>query len=172
MLHWNVSRFTTHNIEDLNHFRARGVNDGKHIRTERNVSLVQELNSKALALWRGDKFTLVRIDIEVLAGIDQSEILCSLDDKEDNIFDVKHERRTPVHGAVNIALRGCAHNQVIMLHAHVDNSFSEVEIIVHFMEAVVDADSVFRVEDSFDMGPLESSIDDMSKYNLSISTCT
>jgi hypothetical protein len=59
---------------------------------------------------------------------------------------------------------------VIVLHAHVHYSFSKVEVVVHFVKAVVDADLVLRVEDGFDVSPRESSVDDVSEDDGSIST--
>lgn len=80
-----------------------------------------------------------------MTRINQCKVFGTLNDKEYNIFDVENEWRAPIHSTVDIALRGSADDQVIMLHTHVNDSLSEVKIIVHFMEAIVDADSVFRI---------------------------
>ena len=170
MLHGGVGWLSAHDVENFNHLWSRWIDDCEDISTEGDVSLVQELNTKALALWRRDKLAFVGVDVEVLACVDQSEVLGSLDDEEDNILDVENEWRAPVHGAVDIALRGGANDEVVVLHAHVDDSLSEVKIIVHLVEAVIDADSVFGIENSFDMSPLECSVNDMTKDNLSVST--
>jgi hypothetical protein len=61
---------------------------------------------------------------------------------------------------------------MVMFHAHVDNSFSEIKVIVHFMKAIIDADFVFGVKSCFDMSPLNLSINNVTKNNLTVSTST
>jgi hypothetical protein len=80
-----------------------------------------------------------------LTSINQCEVFGALDNKEYNIFDVENEWRAPIHSTVDITLGSSANNQVIMLHTHVYDPLSKVKIIIHFMKAVVDADSVFRI---------------------------
>jgi len=133
------------------------------------MSLIEELYSQSLALWRGNEFTLIGVHIEVLACIDECEVLGTLDDEENNIFYVKDKWGTPVHGTVDVALSGGAHDEVVVLHAHVDHSFSEIEIVIHLVKAVVDADPVFRIQNSFDVSPLKGSVNDMAEHNLAIS---
>jgi len=169
MLHRHVGWFSAHDIENLNHLWVRWVNDRKNIRAERDMSLIEELYSQSLALWRGNEFTLIGVHIEVLACIDECEVLGTLDDEENNIFYVKDKWGTPVHGTVDIALSGGAHDEVVVLHAHVDHSFSEIEIVIHLVKAVVDADPVFRIQNSFDVSPLKGSVNDMAEHNLAIS---
>ena len=74
------------------------------------MSLVEELNAKTLVLWSRNKLTLVRIDVKILTGINESKITRSLDDKEYNILDIEDEWRSPVHDVVNIALGCSAYN--------------------------------------------------------------
>ena len=101
------------------------------------MSLVQELNSKTLVLWRGNKFAFIRVYVEVLTGIDQGKVFCALDNQEYNILDVENKWRSPVHNIVDIALAGCADYQVVVLHAHVHNSFSKVKVVIHFVKAII-----------------------------------
>ena len=90
-----------------------------------------------MALWRRNKLTLIGVNIEVLTGVDQCEVLGSLNNKEDDVVDIEHEWRSPVHNVVDITLGGCAHDQVVVLHAHINNSFSKVKVVIHFMKAVI-----------------------------------
>ena len=53
------------------------------------MSLIQKLDSKALVFWGGYELALVRVDVEVLACVDESEGLGSLNDQEDNVLNVK-----------------------------------------------------------------------------------
>jgi coenzyme F420-reducing hydrogenase delta subunit len=53
------------------------------------VALVKELHSETLVLGRAHKFTVVVVNIEVLASIDQSEVLHALHDGVDAVFNVK-----------------------------------------------------------------------------------
>lgn len=154
VLHWHIRWLATHDIKDFNQLWVRWINHRKNVRTQWDVSLVQELNSQTLVFWRRHKFALVGVNVKILWGIDQGEILCSLNDKENNVFDVKNEGWTPVHGTVDIALGGCADDEMVMLHSHIDNSLSEIQVVVHFMEAVIDTNSVLWVQYRFDMSPL------------------
>jgi hypothetical protein len=54
-------------------------------------------------------------------------------------------------------------NQMIVFHAHIDNSFPEVQVVIHLVKAVVDADLVFLVENSFNVCPRNLSINDVAK---------
>ena len=75
-----VCWLSTHDIEDLHSLGVRWVDNSEDIGGKRNVSLVQEFNSEALVLWRGDEFALIRVYIEVLTGIDKGKVLSSLND--------------------------------------------------------------------------------------------
>lgn len=63
-----------------------------------------------------------------------------------------------------------ADDEMVVLHAHVHDPFSEVEIIIHFMKAIVDTDLVLCVQSGFDVGPLDLPVDDVSEDDLSISS--
>jgi hypothetical protein len=93
-----------------------------------------------------------------------------LDDEKHDILDVKDEWGAPIHGTVDVALSGGANDEVVVFHAHVDHSFSKIKVIIHLVEAVVDADSIFRIQNSFDVSPLKSSVNDMAEHNLAVST--
>jgi hypothetical protein len=153
-----VSWFTAHDVEDLHSLGVCWVDHSKDVRSQGDVALIQELYTEALVLGRGDKLTLVRVDVEVLAGIDQSEILSSLHDEEDDVLDVEDEWRSPIHHIVDIALASGAHDQVVVLHAHVNHSLSEVKIIIHLVKAIVDGNLVLLVKNGLDVSPREGSI--------------
>jgi len=53
------------------------------------VPLVEEFNAKTLVLGAGNWLTIVVIDVEVLAGINQSKVFRTLDDGVDTVFDIK-----------------------------------------------------------------------------------
>lgn len=53
------------------------------------MSLIQELDSEPLVLGGGYELALIRVDVEVLAGIDESEVLGPLYDQEDDVLNVK-----------------------------------------------------------------------------------
>jgi hypothetical protein len=161
-----------HNVEDLYRLGVRWVDHSKDVRGQRDVALVQELYSKALVLGRGNELALVGVDIEVLACIDKSEVFGALYDQEYYILDIEDEGRGPVHDVVDKALTSGADDQMVVLHAHVDHSFSEVKIVIHLVEAIVDSDLVFLIENSLDMGPREGSVNDVSEDNLTVATCT
>jgi len=42
---------------------------------------------------------------------------------------------------------------MIVLHAHVNNSFTEVQVIIHLVEAIVDANFILLVKSGLDMCP-------------------
>lgn len=134
--------------------------------------MVQELDSQTLIFGGGDQFAFVGVAVEILTCIDQGEVLGSLDDQEDDVLDVEDERGGPVHNVVDVALRGRANNKMIMLHAHVDNPLSEVEIIIHFMKAIIDANLVLLIQGGLDMGPGELSVDNRSENDMTIATGT
>jgi hypothetical protein len=60
---------STYNIKDTDALWIRGVNQGKDISTEGDVSCVQELYSQTLELGGRHKLALVVINDEILAGI-------------------------------------------------------------------------------------------------------
>ena len=80
MLNLGAGWFTAHYVEDLDDLGVGGVDNGKNIRAKRDVSLGNKLNLKTLILGGRDKFSLIRVNVEVLACVDQSEIFCSLND--------------------------------------------------------------------------------------------
>ena len=53
------------------------------------MSLIQEFDSEPLVLGRGYELALVRVDVEVLACVNESEVLGPLNDQEDHILNVK-----------------------------------------------------------------------------------
>ena len=106
VLHWHVGWFATHDVKDLDQLWVRWVNHGENISAQGDVSLIQKLYSEALVFRRGDKLALIRIDIEILTCINQSEIFGTLDDEEDDVLDVENEWRAPVHRTIDVAL-GC-----------------------------------------------------------------
>ena len=133
MVDHSVSCLSAHNVKNFDGLWVGRVDHGEDIRTEGQMSLVQELNSETLVLRCRDDLTLVGIDIEVLTRIDQGEVLSSLNDQENYILDIKHEGRGPVLGVVDVALRSCADYQVVVPHAHVNNPLSEIKIVIHFI---------------------------------------
>jgi len=134
------------------------------------VSLVQKLDSETLTFWSRNNFAFVRVNIEVLTSVNEGEVFGSLSDEEDNVFDVENERRGPVHDVINIALGSGAYNQVIVLHTHVYDSFSEVEVIIHFVEAVINRNLVLLIEDSLDMCPRKLTINNVSENDRTVSS--
>jgi hypothetical protein len=101
------------------------------------MSSVKELNSKPLELGLRNKFSFITVDVEILASINQSKVLGSLDNEIDSILDVKNERGRPIHDVIDIALASGAYDQVVKLHAHVYHSFSKVQIFVHLVQTVI-----------------------------------
>jgi hypothetical protein len=61
---------------------------------------------------------------------------------------------------------------MIVFHAHVYNTFSEVKIFIHFVKTVVNTDFVILVKNSLDVCPRNLPIHDVTENNRSISTCT
>ena len=90
------------------------------------MSCVQELYSQTLELGCRHKLALVIINDEILAGINQNEIFRPLDDQVDAILNIENKRRGPIHDVVHIALSGGADYQMVVLHAHINYSLSEV----------------------------------------------
>ena len=168
MLDLVVLELSGDDVEDLDGLGVRRVDNSEDVRAETNVPLVEELDSEALVLWTRDQLALIGVDVEVLGGVNQSEVLGTLNNEEDNILDVEDERRSPVGHVVDVALRGGADDEVPVVHAHVDHSFSEVQIVVHLVQAVVDADSVLLVESSLDVSPAQLSIDDVAEEDMAI----
>lgn len=74
------------------------------------MSLIKKFYSKTLVFWSGDNLTLIGIDVEVLASIDEGKIFGALDDEEDNVFDIEDEWRSPVHDVIYITLGSSAHD--------------------------------------------------------------
>ena len=114
---------------------------------------IKKLNSQALELGSRDEFSFVVIDDEVLACIYQGEVLGSLNNKVNTVLDIKDKGRGPVHHVVHIALSCRANDEVVMLHAHVNDALSEIKILVHLMQAVIDANFVVLIKDGFDVRP-------------------
>lgn len=117
------------------------------------MPLVKELDSQTLVLGRGDKLALIRVDIKVLTSINKCKVLCALNNQENYVLDIEDEWGGPVHHVVDIALRSGANHEMIVLHAHVNYAFPEIEIIVHFMKAIIDADFVLLIKCCFDVSP-------------------
>jgi len=117
------------------------------------VSRIKEFNSEALELRGRNKLTLVIVDDEILASIDKCEILRSLNYQVNAVLNIEHERRCPVHHVVNIALSSSANNQMIVFHAHIDNTLPKVQVLIHLMQTIVDTDFVIFIKDSFNVSP-------------------
>ena len=86
-------------------------------------------------------------------------------DCEHRVFHIENERRGPILGlqVVNVALDCGAHDHEAVLHAHVDNSVSEVDIFGYLVEEVSDNDLVVLVEGGLDVTPGKLSIDDLAE---------
>lgn len=134
------------------------------------MSLVEELDAETLLLRLRHQLTLVGVDLEVLARIDKRKVRGTLNDKVDDVLDVKDERRGPVRHIVDVTLARGANNQVVVVHVHVDDTFTEVKIIVHLSKAVIDADAVLLVEAGLDVAPAELSVDDVTEDNMTVAT--
>jgi len=82
------------------------------------VAFVQEFDSEALVLGARHKFTVVVVNVEVLAGVDKSEELHTLHNCVNTVFNVKNARTCPVLRLhiVNVGLSGRADNHEAELH--------------------------------------------------------
>jgi hypothetical protein len=97
------------------------------------VILVQKFNSKSLVLWLGNWSSFIGVDVKVLRGIDQSKVFGTLSNQMSNVLEVEYKWGSPVHDVVDVALRCCADDKVIVLQGHDKNSVSEIKIFIHFM---------------------------------------
>ena len=70
MLNLAIYWFTTQDIENFHTLWIAWVDDCQDIRAERNMSLIEEFNTKSLLFWRWDQFSFIWIDGKVLACID------------------------------------------------------------------------------------------------------
>ena len=55
------------------------------------MSFSDELNLESLVLRGRDKFSLIRVNVEVLACVDESKVFGSLDNEENGVFNVEDE---------------------------------------------------------------------------------
>ena len=112
------------------------------------MALVKEFNSESLILRGADELALIVVDIEVLAGIDQSEELGTLNDHVDGVLYIENEWRAPVLGdnVVYITLISGTNYHESVLDAHIDNSFPVVKVLVHLIEHIVHVDFVVLVQ--------------------------
>lgn len=138
-----------HNVENTDNLWRHRVNNRDHVGAQRNVAFVQEFDSQALILGGGDRFPIVIIDVEVLGGIDQSEIFCALHNCVNAVSDIENEGRSPVllHSVVDVGLGGGANHEETVSHRHVHYALSEVKIFVELMKDVGDVDLVIFVKD-------------------------
>lgn len=117
------------------------------------MASVQELDSQSLEFRCADELAFIVVHNEVLAGVNESEVLGSLHNQVDAVLHIEHEGRGPVHHVVDVALGGGTDDEVVMAHAHVHNTLSEIKIFIHFMETVVHCDLVVFIENSFNVCP-------------------
>jgi len=129
----HIRCLSTNNIKYSNNLRISGINQSKHIWTNWNMSCIQKFNSQSLILRSWYEFSFIVVNGEVLACINKCKVLSSLYNQVDCVFNIKDKGWGPVHYIVDIALTSCAHYEMVVLHTHVNHSFSEIEVLIHLM---------------------------------------
>jgi hypothetical protein len=61
---------------------------------------------------------------------------------------------------------------VIVLHAHIDHSLSKVEVLVHLVQAIVDADFIVLIKHSLNVCPRYLSVNNVPKYDRAVAAST
>lgn len=92
-----------------------------------------------------NELPLVVVDHESVGRLHQAEVLQALDNDAHAVFQIEDLRGIPVGGAVDVALRGCCHDQVLVTHRHVDHSVLEVQLLVDLVQQVHHLDLVLVV---------------------------
>jgi len=71
---------TRNDVENADNLGRHRVDQSNHVTRQRDMALIQKLNSQTLVLGRRDKFTIVVVNIEVLGSIDETEVFDTLND--------------------------------------------------------------------------------------------
>ena len=124
---------------------------------------IEEFHSEALELGSADQLDLIVVNNKVLTGIYQSEVLSSLYYEVNAVLHIKHKWTSPVHHIVHIALGSSADNKMVVSHAHINHSFSKVQVFIHLMKAVINRDLVVLVQNSLNMSPGQLAVNDVAK---------
>jgi len=129
----HIRCLSANNIKYSDYLRISWIDQSKHIRTNWDMSCIQKFNSQSLILRSWYEFSFIVINGEVLACINESKVLSSLYNQVDGVFNIEDEGWGPIHYIVDIALTSSAHYEMVVFHTHINYSFSEIEIFIHFM---------------------------------------
>ena len=129
------------------------------------MALVEEFNAQAGHGGRGDFATLVVVDREVLAGVDDGEVLAALDDHGDCITDVDGVGGLPVLrlDVVNIDACSSCNYHITEFDAHVDNPLWIIKHFIKLVEVVDHGDFFVLIKHRLDIVPVQFTVNDVAE---------
>ena len=138
------------------------------------MALVQELNTKARQGGSGDFSALVVEYVEVLACIDDGEVLAALDDHGDRVTYINSVWSLPIlrGNIVDVDASSCGHNHEAKLDAHVDNSLGIVKHFVKLVEVVNHSDLLVLVQHCLNVVPVQFAVNDVAERHCTTATGT
>lgn len=113
------------------------------------------------------------MDHDAVGALDEAEILLTLHDEGQRVFQVEDVRSVPVWNVVDIALRSCGSNKVAISDRHVDDSVLEVQVLLEldvFRKDVSHFDPVFVVQVGLPVVVTHLFIHHLTEQHISITT--
>ena len=124
-------------------------------------------------LWIWNQFAFIIVNHDSICALNQTEIFMTHQDKGYRILQVEDMRSVPVGNIVDVTLRSCSCNEVIISNTHVNDSVLEVQIFLKLdiiRKNVGNFNSILSIQICLPVVVSYLLINNFTKYHVSIST--